>query len=786
SFLRSGGGLVANHAATVTNTSWEEFGFLLGARGAMHRESDEKVTIQLDDAASPLNAPFAGKNLTFSDEFFRFTHPYSRARVRVLQSFDVAKTDMNQGRSYGAVTRLDGDYPVSWVRSEGKGRVLYTTFGHGPSAFWNPQVLAFFLAALQFACGDLEANTTPDLDAAARSFENLLSAVPAYDFGKERKVIEEAGRVVTDSVTVPAWRARVERSLLAMLARPGLSLGAKDFLCRQLSVAGSAASVPALAAMLRQPETVEMARYAMERIPGAEADKALRDVLASGAKAGRIGIINSIGVRADAQAVALLTPLLKAEDAGVGAAAAHALGRIATPAACRAVEQAAPAAPELRRAVLSARLDCAAKTAATNRAAAAKSYAALLANSAEPPVRVAALRGLAATSPAEAAKEAAGALGRDDAVLRAAAVQLLAAQEPKTLLDRFDTLPAPAQAQAITAFATRGWKPAAPAVTRSVSSGAPEVQLAAVRALPLVGDPGAVPVLARIAAESEGAVQEAARDGLARMPGEAIDAAVVAGIGSATGSMKVELIRAAGARASASAVPVLLAAARDSDASIRREAMRSLRTAAAPGDTRGLIALVVSAPNATDRREAEQALVASLRRWEKPPVSELIAAYRGDASPDARASLLMAMSLTGAPEGLPVLREALAANDAALRRAAILALTEWPSADPAADLLAVARQGGATSHAVLALRGYVKLIGLPSSRPRPETARLASEALRAASRPEEKKLALAVLAQAPCAESLALAEAAAADPAVAAEARLAAETIKKVMNSERR
>ena len=51
-FIRNGGGLVANHAVTVTSTEWAEFGEILGARGAAHRGADEKVFVKLDDPSS--------------------------------------------------------------------------------------------------------------------------------------------------------------------------------------------------------------------------------------------------------------------------------------------------------------------------------------------------------------------------------------------------------------------------------------------------------------------------------------------------------------------------------------------------------------------------------------------------------------------------------------------------------------------------------------------------------------------------------------------------------------
>ena len=86
--------------------------------------------------------------------------------------------------------------------------------------------------------------------------------------------------------------------------------------------------MPALAALLADEELASWARIALEAIPGPEADEALREAM--GKVEGRllIGVINSIGVRRDAEAVDGLAERLKDADADVASAAAVALGQI--------------------------------------------------------------------------------------------------------------------------------------------------------------------------------------------------------------------------------------------------------------------------------------------------------------------------------------------------------------------------------------------------------------------------------------------------------------------------
>ncbi|HUU20015.1 MAG TPA: ThuA domain-containing protein [Sedimentisphaerales bacterium] len=194
-FVYGGGGLLGVHGTSVAFTrwpgaheDWPEFGIMLGARGANHRDSDERVFIKLDDHSHPINRPFGGKGFEYRDEFFRVHGPYSRHRVRVLLAIDTEKTNMNQGLARGKCLREDNDYALAWVRQYGRGRVFYCTIAHNPYVFWDPKMLQFYLAATQFTLGDLSAPTTPSskLTPAIRAQEKLgwRLGIEAYTFHK--------------------------------------------------------------------------------------------------------------------------------------------------------------------------------------------------------------------------------------------------------------------------------------------------------------------------------------------------------------------------------------------------------------------------------------------------------------------------------------------------------------------------------------------------------------------------------------------------------------------------
>ncbi len=155
-YVANGGGLVAYHHAIGGNTHWLEFQELIGA-GYWGHPWNEEIGIKLDEPNHPLMATFGGKDFRLADEIFQFNDPYSRQRVRVLMSLDTAKSNM----TVPWIHRKDGDFALAWVKSHGKGRVFYCAIGHRTEIWWHPQILSFYLDGIQFATGDLPADTTP-------------------------------------------------------------------------------------------------------------------------------------------------------------------------------------------------------------------------------------------------------------------------------------------------------------------------------------------------------------------------------------------------------------------------------------------------------------------------------------------------------------------------------------------------------------------------------------------------------------------------------------------------
>ena len=129
----------------------------------------------------------------------------------------------------------------------------------------------------------------------------------------------------------------------------------------------------------------------------------------------------------------------------------------------------------------------------------------------------------------------------------------------------------------------------------------PEVRTAALAALGKIGNASAVPLLAAAAANTQGDEQDAARVSLGWLRGSGVDAAIVAAIGSSTGKVQLEAIQAAGERSAPAAADVLMRVAQGSDRTAAKESLRALRNVAGPAQVPSLLDLVTRLQELVDK-----------------------------------------------------------------------------------------------------------------------------------------------------------------------------------------
>jgi type 1 glutamine amidotransferase len=399
-FVKSGKGIVGIHAATDNFYDWPEGMEMMGGKFTGHPWGGGGTwAIKIDEPDHPLTAAFKGKGFKINDEIYRTDPPlYSRSKQRVLMSLDMSDPTTKNAKG---VKPSDDDTGITWIKTWGKGRMFYCSLGHNDHLLWNPAILQHYLDGIQFALGDYKVDTTPKPNVSSgkgsemAELQELLGKVKTYDWGQSRLALTEVSEIIKKAQGDKSQLAKIEKALLGVLDSDATRAG-KQFVCRELSIIGTEQSVPTLAKMLTGEETSDMARYALERIPGSAVDEALRGALRKARGNARIGIINSLGQRRDEGSVKVLSRILGRKNQLAAIAAAAALGQIADSQAAAALAEAKNKAEgKLLLVVLDAYLKCADKLVADgNKIQAMGIYKELQKEGMPKPIRTAALTGM--------------------------------------------------------------------------------------------------------------------------------------------------------------------------------------------------------------------------------------------------------------------------------------------------------------------------------------------------------------------------------------------------------
>jgi len=80
------------------------------------------------------------------------------------------------------------NYPMTWARSFGKGRVFYTSMGHRDDVWTNPKYQGLLIGALAWATGRVDANIDPNVKEVTPQF-NKLSSVSPDSPGAPRSIV---------------------------------------------------------------------------------------------------------------------------------------------------------------------------------------------------------------------------------------------------------------------------------------------------------------------------------------------------------------------------------------------------------------------------------------------------------------------------------------------------------------------------------------------------------------------------------------------------------------------
>ena len=620
------------------------------------------------------------------------------------------------------------------------------------------------------------------LAAAAPLCADDYSDILTYKFGQSRKALSSIEAAIRQAS--PAEQKGIETRLLGALADAKATFECKQFVCRMLRRIGTDRSVAPLAKLLPDAKLSHMARFALQRMPSTKVDAVLRDALDTADEKLKVGIVSSIADRRDAKAVGALAKLTASSNADLAGAALAALGRIGGTEAAAAIG-AARVDKKLQATKADAYLMCADVLVREGKTAAAADIYNKLATPENPKmVRVAAFQGLVQTDPAKMMPKVMEMLKSDDVALQRAASRIITsaggASVTCAVAEQLPGVSDEAKVVILTALATRGDKAAAAAVAKTLTSANEAVRTAAIRTLAVIGDAACVAPLTRAAAGDDDAAKVAVQ-ALSRLTGSGVDTAIIACFTGQTPAGELSAVRAALARVAAmrqetSVVPVLLSkGVTDRSAATRQAVFEALGALAGQKDLPQLVTLLVAGSSVTERATLEQALAVAAGRVKDADarVAPVIAQLPRAAA--AKGNLMNVLSRLGGAKALAAVKGQLSAGGEA-RKGAIRALAAWGDPGPIDSLMGVARGDSDKVNQVLALRGVIRLVSLPSDRSDDQTTGILGQAVKLASRADDKRSILAALPRTEGA--LAIAESCRGDASVRDEAELAVRKIK--------
>tara|TARA_B100001123_G_scaffold444989_1_gene595325 strand:+ start:1273 stop:2127 length:855 start_codon:yes stop_codon:yes gene_type:complete len=149
-FIKDGKAFAGFHSASDGGVpQWPEYTDMIGGCFAGHPwGAGGKWPFVVEDTKHPVNKAFKEKTFEYSDEIYQYKG-YDRSKLRILIGLDAVKS----GKKGNSKTN---DYPVSWVRDYGKGRIFYSNFGHNKATWMNAAMLQHFLDGIQWALRDLD------------------------------------------------------------------------------------------------------------------------------------------------------------------------------------------------------------------------------------------------------------------------------------------------------------------------------------------------------------------------------------------------------------------------------------------------------------------------------------------------------------------------------------------------------------------------------------------------------------------------------------------------------
>lgn len=606
--------------------------------------------------------------------------------------------------------------------------------------FKTPLLLALIVVTI---------SQTGALRAEDQSTAEAWSALPKYEYGQDMRVLLSIDRAVIQAMTTPKSQAACAAKLGAILESEDVTLDACQYICLQLRQIGTSSQVPVLAKMLAHPETCEMARMALEAIPGDAAGTALREALSAMKGRPLVGIINSLGARGDAMAVGPLKKSADSDDKQVVEASLRALATIGDEGSMEfLLDRFSHVDDPIPAALAKPVLRCAAKAEGKGEQELVEPIYQRLARKGQPRgVRRASLEALLRLQGDQATATVlswfADASDTDRRQVASGHLRSLPDAELDQLLDRLEQLPDAGKLAVIELAASRRGQAVLPMILTMARSDNLDLQVAGIRYLGIVGDESAIDLLIDFLGNGDESVA-AAQQALAGLPREAVTTALLKALKERP-DIRPPVIDVLIELKCYDAIDPLIEIAANSAPEVYDPALYGLRGIADPDktDTPRLVKLLLRSQAGRQQDEVEKTiLIVAQKLPEDKDRAELVLASLAGVDASLAPKYLPVLGRLGGQAALQKIQDSIESDNTEIRTAAIRALCNWPNAEVADRLLGIAEADASRTFRHWALRAYIRVITLESERPENETLTMLKKAMKLAEATEDRQLAV--------------------------------------------
>jgi HEAT repeat protein len=585
----------------------------------------------------------------------------------------------------------------------------------------------------------------------------------------------------------PEQYPAIEAKLIAVLETPGATMPGRQFACQMLKLVGSSKCVPAMSKLLTDDQLSHMARSVLAGLHGPAVDDALQKALASTRGNLCIGVINSLGDRRDTGALKALERFLGANDDATVQAAFNATGRIGGMQGADVLDRAKASAGG-KDYWANAYLTCAGSLAAAGEAKRAmKMYQTLYDGNFPAVVRAAAFPALVKEQKEKAVPQILKLLDSDNLVLQKAAVSAVISvpgtAATKALVQSLAALTPETQVVLLGALASRGDAgPVTESANNLAASANQDVRLTALKALARLGNNSSVTVLAT-ALKDVDPIAKAATSSLVELQAEGVTEALMKQATAGDLVVRQAVLNVLSQRGKPEALPAVRQAVNDDDPAIRQAGLKALTILGTQEDIARLAAILPARKDNSEQEQIAETMSAIAGRLkDKTSSCDPVLEVLSKADPQAKVNLLTVLAVLGGDAALKATRDCLN-GEAEVRKAAIRTLAEWSDSSPTPDLLTIARNDKDQTSQILALRGYIRMLGISSESAAAKTESY-RDAMSMATRPDEKKLVLNGISKVAHVDALKLVGSCLENPGLKQEAFVAYEKIAESLTAQ--